>query len=119
MRLTSKASALLAATAALSVAIPAAQAADAPAKADVKPAGAETASLLPAFPPEASVKQTMVLHGRTLNYTATVGALPVRDETGKKIAEVVVTTYTLDGPRTRTDRSPSPSTAARAQPRSI
>jgi len=99
MRLTSKASALLAATAALSVAIPAAQAADAPAKADVKPAGAETASLLPAFPPEASVKQTMVLHGRTLNYTATVGALPVRDETGKKIAEVVVTTYTLDGPK--------------------
>ena len=98
MHLNSKASALLAAAAALSFAIPAAQAADAPAKTDAKPAAAEAGSQLPALPPEASVKQTMVLHGKTLNYTATVGAFPVRDETGKKIAEVVVTTYTLDGP---------------------
>src|ERR1700761_1803660 len=99
MRLNSKASSLLAAAAALALAVPGAQAADAPAKADAKPAPAEAASQLPALPPEASVKQTMVLHGKTLSYTASVGAFPVRDETGKKIAEVVVTTYTLDGPK--------------------
>lgn len=54
---------------------------------------------LPPFPADASVKQSMRLDGRTLNYTATVGSLPVRDDKGKKIAEVVYTAYVLDGPR--------------------
>jgi carboxypeptidase C (cathepsin A) len=54
---------------------------------------------LPPFPADASIKQSIVLNGRTLAYTATVGSLPVRDEDGKKIAEVVFTAYTLDGPR--------------------
>ena len=54
---------------------------------------------LPPFPAEASVKQTTHVGGRTLNYTASVGALPVRDDKGKTIAQVVVTAYTLDGPR--------------------
>jgi carboxypeptidase C (cathepsin A) len=53
---------------------------------------------LPPFPADASIKQTMVLGGRTLTYTATVGSLPVRDEDGKKVAEVVFTAYILDGP---------------------
>ncbi|MCY1645720.1 S10 family peptidase [Caulobacter sp. SL161] len=64
-----------------------------------KPAAEKSASDLPAFPAEKSVKQTTVLAGKALAYTATVGALPVRDEKGKKIAEVVYTAYTLDGPR--------------------
>jgi carboxypeptidase C (cathepsin A) len=96
MRLMSKAAALLAA--ALSLAAASAMAADAPAKPDARPAADAKAGPTP-FPPEASVKQTMVLNGRTLSYTATVGALPVRDETGRKIAEVVVTSFMLDGPR--------------------
>jgi len=50
------------------------------------------------FPADASVKQNIVLNGRTLNYTATVGSIPVRDENGKKVAEVVFTAYVLDGP---------------------
>jgi carboxypeptidase C (cathepsin A) len=54
---------------------------------------------LPPFPADASVKQVTHIAGKTLNYTATVGSLPVRDEKGKKIAEVVFTAYTLDGPR--------------------
>lgn len=64
-----------------------------------KPAAEKSGSDLPAFPGEKSVKQTTVLAGKTLTYTATVGAMPVRDEKGKKIAEVVYTAYTLDGPR--------------------
>lgn len=54
---------------------------------------------LPPFPAPASVKQTTRLNGKVLNYTATVGALPVRDAKGRKIGEVVYTAYLLDGPR--------------------
>ncbi|MBX3485080.1 peptidase S10 [Phenylobacterium sp.] len=54
---------------------------------------------LPPFPADASAKQTMRLGARTLNYTVTVGALPVRDEKGRKVGEVVCTAYVLDGPR--------------------
>jgi carboxypeptidase C (cathepsin A) len=51
------------------------------------------------FPGDKSVKQTTTLGGKSLAYTATVGSLPVRDEKGKMIAQVVFTAYTLDGPR--------------------
>ena len=37
--------------------------------------------------------------GTTLNYTATVGTLPVRGAEGRKTAEIVFTAYTLDGLR--------------------
>ncbi len=60
-----------------------------------KPAATEP----PAFPADKSVKQTTTIGGKTIAYTATVGALPVRDDKGKTIAEVVFTAYTLDGPR--------------------
>jgi carboxypeptidase C (cathepsin A) len=60
---------------------------------------AEKAMELPPFPADASVKQTTTVAGKTLSYTATVGHLPVKDETGKTIAEVVFTAFTLDGPR--------------------
>jgi carboxypeptidase C (cathepsin A) len=53
---------------------------------------------LPPLPADKSVKQTMVLNGKTLSYTATVGTIPVRDAKGKKIGEVVYTAYRLDGP---------------------
>ena len=49
------------------------------------------------LPPEASLKQSIHVDGRELTYTASVGALPVRDASGKKIAEVVYTAYVLDG----------------------
>jgi carboxypeptidase C (cathepsin A) len=54
---------------------------------------------LPPFPADASVKQVTHVAGKTLNYTATVGWLPVRDEKGKTVGQVVFTAYTLDGPR--------------------
>ena len=82
-----------------------ASAADDPPKADAakggdkKDADKKSDIDLPAFPADASVKQVTHVAGKTLNYTATVGSLPVRDEKGKKVAEVVFTAYTLDGPR--------------------
>src|SRR5262249_53778371 len=59
---------------------------------------------LPPFPADAHVEQVTHVAGKTLNYTATVGSLPVRDDTGKKIAEIVFTAYTLDGVKDRTAR---------------
>ena len=49
------------------------------------------------LPADASARQSMRLAGRTLDYTATVGTLPVRDEKGKVIADVVFTAYTMPG----------------------
>ena len=55
-------------------------------------------SALPPLPAEAHTQQTMVLDGKTLHYTVTVGALSVRDGDGKLAGEVVVTAYTMEGP---------------------
>jgi carboxypeptidase C (cathepsin A) len=74
-------------------------AADDPPKADAaKPSGDKDKMDLPSFPADASVKQVTHVAGKTLSYTATVGSIPVRDEKGKKVAEVVFTSYVLDGP---------------------
>ena len=74
----------------------AASAADKPADAAAaKPADSD----LPPFPADATVKQVTHVAGKTLNYTVTVGSLPVRDDKGKITAEVVFTAYVLDGPR--------------------
>jgi carboxypeptidase C (cathepsin A) len=48
------------------------------------------------FPADAHVEQVTHVAGKAVNYTVTVGSLPVRDEKGHKIAEVVFTAYTLD-----------------------
>jgi len=52
---------------------------------------------LPPLPPAAHTQQTMTLDGKTLHYTVTVGALPVRDKDGKVSGDVVVTSYTMPG----------------------
>jgi carboxypeptidase C (cathepsin A) len=52
---------------------------------------------LPAWPPDASVKQSIRLGSGALAYTVTVGTLPVRDDQGRTIADVVFTAYTVDG----------------------
>jgi len=74
---------------------PEAPAAAAPAPAE-KPAAAEK-SELPPLPPPAHVEQTMQLDGKTLSYTVTIGAMPVRDQTGKVVGKVVTTAYTMPG----------------------
>ncbi|MCJ1962199.1 S10 family peptidase [Novosphingobium mangrovi (ex Hu et al. 2023)] len=89
---------LLLATSAL---LPATQALHA---ADEKASGssaskAETASedSLPPLPEDASVRQSAVIGGKSVSYTATVGTIPVHDAKGKLIGEVVYTAYTLPG----------------------
>jgi carboxypeptidase C (cathepsin A) len=101
LRLTTAAAAALALSFGLAATAPAAWADDAPAKSDSKDKKDDKKSdiELPPFPADASVKQVTHVAGKTLNYTATVGSLPVRDEKGKKVAEVVFTAYVLDGPK--------------------
>lgn len=52
---------------------------------------------LPPFPPDKTVRQSIQLGGRTLGYDATVGSLPVLDEKGKAVANVMFTAYTVPG----------------------
>jgi len=52
---------------------------------------------LPPFPQDKTLKQSIQLGGRTLNYEATVGSLPVLDEKGKTIADVMFIAYTVPG----------------------
>jgi carboxypeptidase C (cathepsin A) len=52
---------------------------------------------LPPLPADAHVQQSMELDGKTLHYTVTVGALPVRDADGKMAGQVVYTAYTVEG----------------------
>jgi len=67
----------------------------------VKPAGADKPAdeknTLPPLPPEAHTQQSIQLDGKTLKYTVTVGAFPVRDKDGKESGQVVVTAYTVEG----------------------
>src|SRR5262249_41200865 len=52
---------------------------------------------LPPFPADKTVRQSIQLGGRTLNYEATVGSLPVLDEKGKTVADVMFIAYTVPG----------------------
>src|ERR1700722_3042051 len=52
---------------------------------------------LPPFPADKTVRQSIHVGGRELKYDATVGSLPVLDEKGKTIANVMFTAYTVPG----------------------
>ncbi len=52
---------------------------------------------LPPLPADAHAQQSIELNGKTLHYTVTVGALPVRDADGKTAGQVVLTAYTVEG----------------------
>ncbi|MEA1651121.1 peptidase S10 [Nitrospirillum sp. BR 11164] len=71
-------------------------AADKPADKPGKEAPKDDGELAP-FPAPKSVKQTATIAGKRVEYTATVGSLPVKDEKGKTIGEVVYTAYTVAG----------------------
>ncbi|HUY80584.1 MAG TPA: hypothetical protein VMU92_02565 [Acidobacteriaceae bacterium] len=53
---------------------------------------------LPPLPSDAHVEQTITLNGKTLHYTVTVGTLPVHNNDGKKVGQVVYTAYTVKAP---------------------
>jgi carboxypeptidase C (cathepsin A) len=57
-----------------------------------------TAEKAPPLPADAHVSQSIEFQGKTLNYTVTVGTLPVYDKDGKKSGEVVFTSYIVEGP---------------------
>jgi carboxypeptidase C (cathepsin A) len=59
--------------------------------------GHKAADKAPPLPPDAHAQQSIQLNGKTLNYSVTVGTLPVYDKDGKKSGEVVYTAYTVDG----------------------
>ncbi len=52
---------------------------------------------LPPFPADKTVRQSTVVGGKTIAYDATVGSLPVLDEKGKTIADVMYIAYTMPG----------------------
>jgi len=64
---------------------------------DADKAGKDDEIKLPPFPADKSVAQSVTIEGRVLNYTATVGSLPVLDEKGKTVASVMYTAYTMPG----------------------
>jgi len=67
-------------------------------KPEAKPADAEDyAKDFKPFPEAKTVKQTAVIGGASVSYNATVGSLPIKDERGKVIGEVVYTAYTVPG----------------------
>ncbi len=72
-----------------------------PAKASEKAANTSkeksATSELPPLPANKSIEQSIVLDGRTLHYTVTVGTINVRDENGKVAGKVVFTSYTMPG----------------------
>ncbi|MDR3387818.1 MAG: peptidase S10 [Rudaea sp.] len=69
-----------------------------PAAKDGAEAGkADDFSKLPAFPADKTAHQTTQIGGKTLNYDATVGSLPVLDDKGKTIAEVMFIAYVVPG----------------------
>jgi len=49
------------------------------------------------LPPDATTKQTLVLSGRTLNFTATAGSIRLFDDKGEPQADIAYTSYQLDG----------------------
>lgn len=49
------------------------------------------------LPADKSIKQSAMIGGKSINYVATVGSLPVKDDKGKTIGEVVYTAYTVPG----------------------
>ena len=62
-----------------------------------KEAPADDEFKLPPFPQDKTVKQSVQVGGRTVNYDATVGSIPVLDEKGKTVADVMFIAYTVPG----------------------
>ncbi|WP_377828229.1 S10 family peptidase [Bradyrhizobium lupini] len=58
------------------------------------------------LPPDSSTRQTLDLPGRTLSFTATAGSIRLFDKKGEPGADIVYTSYQLDG----TDRGTRPVT---------
>jgi carboxypeptidase C (cathepsin A) len=58
---------------------------------------AASKSTLPALPPDAHLQQSTEMDGKTIQYTVTVGSLPVHDKENHIAGEVVFTSYVVSG----------------------
>jgi carboxypeptidase C (cathepsin A) len=64
---------------------------------DAKEAAKAEEFKLPPFPSDKTVHQSAEIGGRKISYDATVGSLPVLDDKGKTIADVMFIAYTMPG----------------------
>ncbi len=60
--------------------------------------GPKAAMNLDPLPADKSVPQTIHVNGKTIQYTATVGTIRLKDDTGKPTADVTYIAYIVDGP---------------------
>ena len=60
-------------------------------------AAAASKSTLPPLPPDAHVQQSAEMDGKTIQYTVTLGSLPVRDKEHHVAGEVIFTSYVVNG----------------------
>ncbi|MFT3790454.1 MAG: peptidase S10 [Rudaea sp.] len=60
-------------------------------------AGKPDETKLPPFPADKTVRQTTTIAGKTIAYDATVGSLPVLDDKGKTVADVMFVAYIVPG----------------------
>ena len=61
------------------------------------PSNPPAAAELHRLPPDSTTKQTLVLPGRTLAFTATAGSIRLFDDKGEPQADIAYTAYQLDG----------------------
>src|SRR5882757_1770384 len=82
---------------------PSGQKGGARARGDSSTPGSPAAAEQHRLPPDSTTKQTLVLPGRTLAFTATAGSIRLFDDKGEPAADLAYTSYQLDGaePRTR------------------
>ena len=73
-----------------------ASAADKPAAAKAEKPAEEKVDL-PPLPADRTARQTVAIGGHSIAYDATVGTIPVRDDKGKTIGQVVYTAYVVPG----------------------
>jgi len=78
------------------MALPAFAADEAPKDSKEGAKGEDFGKLAP-FPADKSVRETTTVDGRKISYDATVGSLPVLDDKGKTIADVMFIAYTMPG----------------------
>lgn len=76
--------------------VPQAMAKDAAKDAGAQASQSSATSFKP-FPKPKSITQSTVVDGKKITYTATVGAIDVKDSKGKTIGQVVYTAYTVPG----------------------
>jgi carboxypeptidase C (cathepsin A) len=68
------------------------------AQAEKSPADAADKIHLPPLPADAHVEQSISIDGKILHYTVTVGTLPIHNNDGKEVGQVVYTAYTVNAP---------------------